>query len=406
MDGHIQVESQPSQGSTFHFTITLPIAEQADDEGEVTAGDQDIFRNLPAIVIGESATSRKLLQQTLTSWLMRVDEAPDVPTGLAKIHQAAANGRAYRLVLADAVMPGIDGFTPVGWLQQDARLAGSVILVLSATDRHNYPDQCRELTMPCLEKPVSRSALFRAIAKAIGAEGTVSLMDTSKAKGVLPVPSRILRVLVAEDTPANQKLVLHVLGSRGHNIKIAENGQQALALLQEQDFDVVLMDVQMPEIDGFQTTEAIRKLEDRKKARVPIIAMTAHALKGDRDRCLAAGMDCYLSKPIKGTEMIELVERLAGNGRHPQVESRPHRRTRQSSQWAGHSERRMPPTKLRRAKWLSSISTRRSASALESTRCSMRWLDSYSAKPTRCWNRCMPRLEAAMPPSLPTPPTG
>ena len=119
-------------------------------------------------------------------------------------------------------------------------------------------------------------------------------------------------MLLAEDTPANQKLVRHVLGNRGHSIKIAENGQQALGMVQEQEFDVVLMDVQMPEMDGFQATAAIRKLDDPKKARLPIIAMTAYALKGDQERCLAAGMDCYLSKPINGYEMVELVERLAG----------------------------------------------------------------------------------------------
>ena len=313
MGGHIRVESQPGEGSTFHFTLVLPIAEQAGDENEAAAGDRDLFRGLPALVIGESATSRKILQQTLASWLMKVDEAPDVAAGLTKIHEAAAAGRAYRVVLADAVMPGINGFTLVGWLAQESRLAGSVILMLSATDRQNYPDQCRHLKTLCLEKPVSPSALFNAIAKAIGAEGGGSLSDTGKTVGVLPVPKRVLHVLVAEDTPANQKLARHVLGSRGHNIEIAENGRQALGLIQQQDFDVVLMDVQMPEMDGFQATAAIRKLDDPRKAKLPIIAMTAHALKGDQERCLAAGMDCYLSKPIKGEEMIELVERLAEN---------------------------------------------------------------------------------------------
>ena len=310
MGGLIQVESQPGKGSTFHFTITLPLGEPRREEAEVTAADQDIFCDLPALVIGESATSRKILQQTLASWSMRVDEASDVPSGLAKIHEAAAAGRAYRLVLADAVMPAIDGFTLAGWLQKESMLAASLILMLSATDRQNYPEKCRELTIPCLEKPVSRSVLFNAIAQALGLESTVSA-QAGMTREVLPVPSRLLRVLLAEDTPANQKLVRHVLGSRGHAIEIAANGRLALELLAQQDFDVVLMDVQMPEMDGFQATAEIRLLSDPKKARIPVIAMTAHALKGDRERCLAAGMDCYLSKPITGEELIEMAERLA-----------------------------------------------------------------------------------------------
>ena len=125
-------------------------------------------------------------------------------------------------------------------------------------------------------------------------------------------PFRALRVLLAEDTPANQKSVTYVLSKRGHSVEVAQNGKQALEAVEQQDFDVVLMDVQMPLMDGFQATQAIRKLAIPKKARLPIIAMTAHALKGDSERCLAAGMDGYISKPVKGEELIELVERLAG----------------------------------------------------------------------------------------------
>jgi PAS domain S-box-containing protein len=314
MGGQIRVDSRPGEGSTFFFTLTLPIAEHADDDGEATPAGQDVLHGLRALVIGENATSRKILQRTLAGWRMQVDEAHDVSSGLAKIHEAAAAGRAYRVVLADAVMPGIDGFTLVDWLEQDPRLAGSVILMLSATDRQTYPEQCRKLTTACLEKPVSRPALFGAIAKAVGADGAVAPSDVGHPAGSPLVPRRILRVLVAEDTPANQKLVRHVLGSRGHKIQIVENGRQALERLDQQEFDLVLMDVQMPEMDGFQATEAIRKLDDPKKARLPIVAMTAHALRGDRERCLAAGMDGYLSKPVRGEELIELVERLAVNG--------------------------------------------------------------------------------------------
>jgi PAS domain S-box-containing protein len=311
MGSEISVESKPGEVSVFSFTLALPIDEAAPEEGGMTGADQDLFRDLPVLVIGESFIGRKILLKALTSWSMRADEAPDVPTGLTRLHQAVAEGRPYRLVLADAIMPEIDGLSLVSWLRHESKLAAAVILMLSATDRQNYPEKFRDLAAPCLEKPVSRSALFNAIAKALGMESKAFLSSAGKSSGIAPVPRRLLRVLLAEDTAANQKLVRHVLGKRGHTIEIAENGRQALELLGKDDFDVVLMDVQMPEMDGFQATAEIRKLADPRKAAVPVIAMTAHALKGDRDRCLDAGMNSYVSKPVNGGELIEMVERLA-----------------------------------------------------------------------------------------------
>jgi CheY-like chemotaxis protein len=230
-----------------------------------------------------------------------------------KIHQAASAGRSFRLVLADALMPDLDGLTLAEWLQKDAGLSGPVILMFSAADRRRQPKRFAELATYCLEKPISQSTLFNAVVRSLGLANQVAPGGAGETGSALPAPRRLLRVLLAEDTPANQKLVLYILGRRGHLVEAVPNGQQALQWLRQEDFDVVLMDVQMPVMDGFQATAAVRKFDDPLKARVPIIAMTAHALMGDRDRCLEAGMDAYISKPIKSRDLIELVERLGGS---------------------------------------------------------------------------------------------
>ncbi len=317
MGGKIEVASELGKGSDFHFTVTLPLGQTGYQQDGWEDTVEEALRGLPVLVVGDNSTGRRILLHTLAGWHVRAEEASDVPTGLTKIHEAADRGEPYRIVLADAVMPGIDGFTLLRWLQQEQRLAGAVILMISSTDRQRYPEQWPDSKAIFLEKPISQAALFNTLARAIGAaKGS----DGSEEKIIDPAPSRKLRILVAEDIPANQKLVGYVLGKRGHCLEFAGDGRQAVVCLMEQDFDVVLMDVQMPEMDGFAATAAIRKLVDPAKARIPIIAMTAHALKGDWERCLAAGMDAYISKPVNGQTLIEMVERLAEQRERSQSE--------------------------------------------------------------------------------------
>ena len=312
MGGRIWVESEPGRGSIFRFTVRLGLAEDLDEEPDLPAVSREALRGLPVLIVAENPTSGRILVETFRRWSMKPETAADVPTALAKVHKAASDKQNFRLILADALLPGIDGFTLAGWLRSDSRLAGPVILMLSAADRCKQPKCCQDVGALCLEKPISPSDLFKLVVEALGIQQQAVKTSGSAPAAISAAPARLLRVLLAEDTPANQKLVTYVLRKRGHRVEVVQKGKQALEAVGQQDFDVVLMDVQMPVMDGFQATQAIRKLADPKKAGLPIIAMTAHALKGDAERCLAAGMDAYISKPVKGEELIELIERLSG----------------------------------------------------------------------------------------------
>ena len=311
MGGQVWVESELAKGSIFRFTARFGLQAAVEEEPALPAVSREALRDLPVLVVAENPTSGRILVETFRRWSMKPETAADVPTALAQTHKAASDGRNFRLVLADAMLPGIDGFTLAEWLQKDAKLAGPVILMIPAMQRHNIAKRCQDLGALSLEKPISQSDLFNVVVEALGIQQQAAKTDASSPAAISEAPSRLLRVLLAEDTPANQRLVTYVLGKRGHAVEVAHNGQQALEAVGRQDFDVVLMDVQMPVMDGFAATQAIRHLVAPEKARLPIIAMTAHALKGDAQRCLEAGMDGYLSKPVKGAELIELVERMA-----------------------------------------------------------------------------------------------
>ncbi|MGO8744943.1 MAG: CheR family methyltransferase [Thermoguttaceae bacterium] len=312
MGGRIWVESQLGKGSEFHFTVCMPLAAET---GALEQDNQHLLeavRDVSTLVVAENATSRLILSQTMLRWSMRAETAASVPEALMRIHKAVGRGQKFQVVIADAILPEIDGFTLANWVKSGS-LAGPVILMLSAVERHTAAVRCKEAGVLCMEKPLAPDDLLRAIGKVLGINGQTAAAETvPQAEPGQAPPRRTLRILLAEDSLPNQKLILYALGQRGHKIVVAGNGAETLDLIQRQDFDLVLMDVQMPLMDGIEATAAIRKLDDPKKAKLPIIAMTAHAYKSDQERCLAAGMDAYISKPVNRQELIEMVERIAG----------------------------------------------------------------------------------------------
>lgn len=305
MGGRIWVESSVGQGSTFHFTTSLglctePMARQA------PRPPQDL-EALPVLVVDDNATNRRILEELLTSWRMRPTVVAGGAAALAELVRAAASGEPIPLVLLDAMMPEMDGFTLARRIKQHPDLQKAVLLILTSATRPAAAT-CRELGVAaCLTKPVKQSELLNAICSALSltfGHDDQATVVISSAEG------QRLNVLLAEDNIVNQRLAVRLLEKQGHSVVVAETGKEALAALQQHPFDLVLMDVQMPEMDGFAATAAIREREKETGQHIPIIAMTAHAMKGDRERCLEAGMDGYVAKPVQAQELEEAIAAL------------------------------------------------------------------------------------------------
>ena len=287
MGGQIQVDSEPEAGSTFYFSIELEQAQETPTTDPLNQWPD--LRDVPAIVVDDNATNREILRKMLESWGMQVQAVEGGQAAIDCFTRAVRQGEAIPLLLSDVNMPEMDGFMLVEQLRNSVELRDVVVILLTSGGRPGDGARGRDLGISAqLMKPVRSSELLDAVLIAVGRPARGEESETPhKDEARMQLPS--LNILLAEDGKANQRLARAVLERWGHKVTIAENGRIALALWQQQQFDLILMDVQMPELDGLETTREIRALEAASGGHIPIVAMTAHAMKGDRERCLESG---------------------------------------------------------------------------------------------------------------------
>jgi PAS domain S-box-containing protein len=314
MGGEIWAESEVGQGSTFHFTARLGLqAEAPGSESEVTG-----VEGLPVLAVDDNASSGRILGEMLTGLGMRPRVLADAAAALAELRRAGESGEPFALLLVDAGMPGTDGFALLR--QTRSPTAAPAILMLSSPDRRAETARCRaEGIGHYLGKPFKRADLLRAVRRALGLEPGAEAGQHLPATPARPDrraagSARRLQVLLVDDNAFNQKVGTFKLEKAGHRVRTAGGGREALALLAQQRFDLVLMDMQMPDMDGLEATRAIRDGEQATGGHVPILAMTAHAREGVREQCRAAGMDGYVSKPIRDEELWQAIDSVLPGG--------------------------------------------------------------------------------------------
>jgi CheY-like chemotaxis protein len=280
-----------------------------------------VLRGVKVLVVDDNQTNRRILEGMLKRWEMKALAVESGKLALRQLSEAREAGEPYRLILTDMHMPKMDGFALVEQIRRRPELSTATIMMLTSAGHLGDAARCKELGVAAyLLKPIRQSELREAIGRVLGAnkaEGAIPLI-TRYSLGDAREPGTSLSVLLAEDNAVNQRLVVRLLEKRGHRVVVAGNGFEALAALKKENFDLVLMDVQMPEMDGIEATGAIREEEKASGEHRPIVALTAHAMKGDREKCLAAGMDGYLTKPIRPQEMDDVLEECLKN-RHAKM---------------------------------------------------------------------------------------
>jgi PAS domain S-box-containing protein len=314
MGGTIWVESEVGRGSRFHFTTALSVA-----PGVTTAvpAETHSLRGIRVLLVDDNATNLRILADTVSRWGMMAETATDGPSALNLLLAAQEAGDSFPLILTDAQMPDMDGFMLAEHVKQTPALAKAHIVMLTSSGQRGDAARCRKAGVAAyLTKPARQSEVQEAILRVMGqasriqAPASPQLVTRHSLRQRAALPR--LNVLLAEDNAVNQHLAQRLLEKQGHAVTIANNGQEVLDLFAIQTFDIVLMDVQMPQMDGFEATAAIREREAKTGQHIPIIAMTAHAMKGDEERCLRAGMDSYVAKPIQAQQLFRAIDVLCG----------------------------------------------------------------------------------------------
>jgi PAS domain S-box-containing protein len=310
MGGKIWVESEMGHGSQFHFTVHLGAA----DTKEIklgTVAPPEVLRGVRVLVVDDNRTNCRILEGMLLRWHMKPSVVNGGLAALEQLSAARQAGEPYQLILTDMHMPDMDGFGLVEQIRKSPELATATIMMLTSAGHRGDAARCEELGVAAyLLKPVRQSELREAVARVLGArphEGAIPLITRFSLQDARE-PDAYLSVLLAEDNLVNQRLAVRLLEKRGHRVVVAGTGVEALSALEKERFDLVLMDVQMPEMDGLEATAAIREKEKSTGAHQAVVALTAHAMKGDREKCLAGGMDGYLTKPIRPNELDQLLE--------------------------------------------------------------------------------------------------
>jgi len=305
MRGRMWVESEVDKGSTFHFTASFSLQT---DISTKPSSELETLHGLHVLVVDDNRTNRLILEEMLSNWRMKPTAVDSGQAALAEMDRAAKADEPFHLVLLDGVMPQMDGFALAEQIRRTPSLSKTTLIMLSSAGDPEGRKRCRELGIDyCLMKPVKQSELLDSIVASLSV-ATADEITSSAAAREYPESTTSLHILLAEDGLVNQKVAVNLLKQRGHKVTVANNGQEALTALDRESFDVVLMDVQMPSMDGFEATSIIREREKESGAHLPIIAMTAHAMKGDRERCLEAGMDGYIAKPIRAKDLYKTID--------------------------------------------------------------------------------------------------